>query len=104
MSRFLLIFAAVIMMSTPNAIAQQKMEVDMTKLTCAQLTKLGIQDFIGVTMWISGYYNATRHKTVVDLVEYARAATNVKAFCQKNPSATVMSSAEHVLGIKIPRR
>jgi HdeA/HdeB family len=50
------------------------MTVDMSKLTCSQLTKLGFQDFAGLTMWLSGYYNASVRNTVIDLVQFAQAA------------------------------
>jgi len=42
------------------------MTVDMSKLTCSQLTKLGFQDFAGLTMWLSGYYNSGIRNTVID--------------------------------------
>jgi acid stress chaperone HdeB len=85
------------------SMAEEKMVVDMSKLTCRELNKLGFQDFAGVTMWLSGYYNASIHNTVVDLEEYARAAKTVKDFCQGKPNATVLSAAERALGIQMPR-
>lgn len=103
MSRFAFIVAAALAVSPVSARAQEKMVVDMGKLTCSQLTKLGFQDFAGVTMWLSGYYNSSVGNTVVDLATYARASTKVKEFCQKNGRATVMAAAERVLGIKMPR-
>ena len=36
------------------AAAEEKMVVDISKMTCAELTKLGFQDFAGITMWMSG--------------------------------------------------
>jgi acid stress chaperone HdeB len=89
--------------SSVSAVAEDKMVVDMSKLTCSELTKLGFQDFAGVTMWMSGYYNSSVRNTVVDLDQYARAAKAVKDFCQRNTRATVMSAAERALGIKMPR-
>lgn len=103
MSKFALVIAAVLAVSATSAQAQEKMIVDMKKLSCAKLTELGFQDFAGVTMWLSGYYNASVRSTVVDLADFARAASQVKSFCQTNPRATVMSAAERTLGIKIPR-
>ena len=67
MSKFAFIVAAMLAVSATSALAQDKMIVDMKKMTCAQLTKLGFQDFAGVTMWLSGYYNASVRNTVVDL-------------------------------------
>jgi hypothetical protein len=75
----------------------------MRKMTCARLTQLGFQDFAGVTMWLSGYYNSSIRNTVVDLAQYAQAATKVKQFCQANPRATVLLASERALGIKMPR-
>jgi acid stress chaperone HdeB len=86
-----------------SALAQEKMVVDMRKLTCAQLTKLGFQDFAGLTMWLSGYYNSSIRNTVVDLEQFARAASKVKDFCQTNARTTVISAAERALGIRMPR-
>jgi acid stress chaperone HdeB len=90
-------------MGASSSPAEEKMVVDMGKLTCGQLNKLGFQDFAGVTMWMSGYYNASIRNTVVDLDEFARAAKTVKDACTTNPRATVVSVAERALGIKMPR-
>ena len=98
MSKFAFVIAAVLLVSSIPARAEQKMVVDMKKLTCSQLTKLGFQDFAGVTMWLSGYYNSSIRNTVVDLEQFARAATKVKGFCQTNARATVLSATERALG------
>lgn len=102
MPRSLIVFAAMLSLVAPVA-AEQKMVVDMSKMTCAELTKLGFQDFAGITMWMSGYYNASVRSTVIDLYEFARAAKTVKDYCATSPRATVMSAAERALGIKMPR-
>ena len=60
MSKFGFVIAAMLAVGAVPALAQDKMIVDMRKMTCAQLTKLGFQDFAGLTMWLSGYYNASR--------------------------------------------
>ena len=100
MWKFALIIAAMLSAGSTSARAEEKMVVDMRKLTCAQLTRLGFQDFAGVTMWLSGYYNSSIRNTVVDLEQFARAASKVKEFCQTNARATVLSAAERVLGIQ----
>jgi acid stress chaperone HdeB len=83
--------------------AEEKMVVDMRKLTCAELNKLGFQDFAGLTMWLSGYYNAGVRNTIIDLDEFARAAKTVKDYCSRNTRATVMAAAERALGITMPK-
>ena len=101
--RKLLVATAVISSLVTPAAAEDKMVVDMSKMTCGELTKLGFQDFAGITMWLSGYYNASIRNTVIDLDQFALAAKTVKDFCAANPRATVMSGAERALGIKMPR-
>ncbi|MHB8268979.1 HdeA/HdeB family chaperone [Bradyrhizobium sp.] len=103
MSRFAFIVAAILSFSSGPAAAEEKMVVDMSKLTCGELTKLGFQDFSGVTMWLSGYYNSSIRNGVIDLYEFAGTAKKVKDFCQTNARTTVMSAAERALGIKMPR-
>ena len=104
MKKSAFVVAAVLSASLASAHAEEKTTVDMSKLTCGQLTKLGFQDFAGLTMWLSGYYNAGIRNTVIDLYQYARAAKAVKDFCQANPRSTVMSAAERALGVKMPSR
>jgi acid stress chaperone HdeB len=101
--RKLLVGVGILLSLGAPAAAEDKMVVDMGKLTCRELTKLGFQDFAGITMWLSGYYNASVRSTVIDLYQFAEAAKTVKDFCQTNPQSTVMSAAERALGIKMPR-
>ena len=98
-----LVTTVVILSLTAPSAAEDKMVVDMSKMTCGELTKLGFQDFAGLTMWLSGYYNASVRNTVIDLYQFAQAAKNVKDYCATAPRATVMSGAERALGIKMPR-
>jgi hypothetical protein len=56
MSRLTIAFAVLLSLAAPAA-AEEKMVVDMSKMTCGELVKLGFQDFAGITMWLSGYYN-----------------------------------------------
>jgi len=100
--RKLLVGTAILLLLGKPAAAEDKMVVDMSKMTCRELTKLGFQDFAGITMWLSGYYNASIRNSVIDLDKFARAAKTVKDFCQTNPRSTVVSAAERALGIKMP--
>lgn len=103
MPRALITVVVALSISHTPVAAEDKMVVDMSKMTCGELTKLGFQDFAGITMWMSGYYNASVRSTVIDLYEFAQAAKTVKDYCATSPRATVMSAAERALGIKMPR-
>jgi hypothetical protein len=103
MLKFAIVIVAAFSTTSVAVAEEEKMTVDMNKLTCGELTKLGFQDFAGVTMWLSGFYNSSIRNTVIDLNEFARAAKTVKDYCQTNKRATVMSAAERALGIRMPR-
>ena len=103
MPRALITIVVALCISHTPVAAEDKMVVDMSKMTCGELTKLDFQDFAGITMWMSGYYNASVRSTVIDLHEFAQAAKTVKDYCATSPRATVMSAAERALGIKMPR-
>ena len=102
MSRSMVAAAVGLALSLGSASAEDNMVVDMRKLTCTELTRLGFEDFAGITMWLSGYYNASIRNSVIDLYQFAQAAKTVKDFCQTSPRSTVMSAAERALGIKMP--
>jgi hypothetical protein len=100
--RKLLFGTAILLLFCKPAAAEDKIVVDMSKMTCRELTKLGFQDFAGITMWLSGYHNASVCNTVIDLDQFAQANT-VKDFSQTNPQSTVISATERALGVKMPR-
>lgn len=93
--------ALILLSLTAPAASEDKLIVDLSKMTCRELVKLDIQDFAGITMWLSGYYNAGIRNTTIDLYQFARAAKTLKDYCQTSPQATVMSATERALGIKI---
>jgi hypothetical protein len=70
-------------------------------LVCGELKDF--DDFAGITMRLSGYYNSGIRNTVVDHYEFSRAAKTVKDYCKTNQRAAVMSAVERALGIKMPR-
>lgn len=98
------LFAAIAIISwlTAPAVAEEKMVVNLGKLTCGELIRLGFDDFAGVTMWLSGYYNASIHNEVIDLYQFAQAAKTVKDYCATKPRSTVISGVERALGIRMP--
>jgi hypothetical protein len=53
--RTLITVVVALCISHTSVAAEDKMVVDMSKMTCGELTKLGFQDFAGITMWMGGY-------------------------------------------------
>jgi hypothetical protein len=67
MSKFVVLIAVLLSTASLAVATEEKMVADMNELTCGELTKLGFEDFAGVTMWLSGYYNSSIRNTVVPL-------------------------------------
>ena len=95
--RKLLVATAVISSLVTPAAAEDKMVVDMSKMTCGELTKLGFQDFAGITMWLSGYYNGKRGNTVIDTQALAAENQKLRDFCITNPQMPVMQAIEKII-------
>ena len=87
-----LVFA---MLAAP--VGQAQITIDIAKITCKQLTLMkGNPDYIA--LWLSGYYNAKRDNTVVDVERFKDFATKVKRECLYGNRGTVMETVEKLLG------
>jgi acid stress chaperone HdeB len=80
--------------------AQAQVTVDMSKITCEQYILFTMGDPKDIAMWLSGYYNAKRSNTVLDVQEFRDAGKKVMDYCQLNLKMTVMDAVEKVFGIK----
>lgn len=80
--------------------AHAQVTVEMTKITCEQYILFAMGDPKDIAMWLSGYYNAKRNNTVLDVQEFRDAGKKVMDHCQLNLKMTVMDSVEKVLNIK----
>jgi hypothetical protein len=80
--------------------ARAQVTVDMSKITCEQYILFTMGDPKDIAMWLSGYYNAKRNNTVLDVQEFRDAGKKVMDYCQLNLKTTVMNAVEKALGIK----
>src|SRR5262249_39359309 len=80
--------------------ARAQVTVDMSKITCEQYILFTMGDPKDIAMWLSGYYNAKRSNTVLDVQEFRDAGKKVMDFCQINLKTPVMDAAEKVLNLK----
>jgi hypothetical protein len=78
---------------------QAQITVDVAKITCKQLTLLKVNpDYIAI--WLSGYYNAKRDNTVIDIEKFKELTTKVKRDCLYNNQGTVMETVDKLTGSK----
>jgi hypothetical protein len=89
------VFAAAVALLTVGSLAQAE-KADMSKITCDQLTHAYVDDVVVIGAWMSGYYNARRHNTVVDEKELSANAKKVQDYCTTNPKKTVMKAIEQI--------
>ena len=78
--------------------ARAQVTVDMSKITCEQYILFTMGDPKDIAMWLSGYYNAKRNNTVLDVQEFREAGKKVMDYCQLNLKTTVMDAVEKVAG------
>jgi hypothetical protein len=82
-----------------NCLAAQT-KVDMAALTCAELSSLYVDEFVVAGAWMSGYYNAKRGNTSVDIKQLGENSKKVLDFCKSNPKMTVMKAIEQLMSAK----
>jgi hypothetical protein len=80
--------------------AQAQVSLDVAKITCRQLffDKLISPNEKSLAIWLSGYYNAKRNNTVLDLGALAKNVDKVEDYCRLNEDVTVMDAVTKALG------
>jgi len=92
------IVAGALMFSSGGVAAQTR--ANMAKITCGELSDLYVEEFVVIGAWMSGYYNAKRNNTIVDVKQLAANTAKVMDFCKKNPKVTVMKAIEKLSAAK----
>lgn len=98
MKAWLQAFAVVLVVGAGPARAQ--VSVDVAKITCRQLLfdKVISPNTKSIALWLSGYYNAKRDNTVLDIGTLAKNTDKVEDYCRMNLDITVMIAVEKALG------
>jgi hypothetical protein len=84
-----------LLLTVPCAHAQT---ADIAKVTCDDLNHASAEDLAVIGSWLSGYYNAKRNNTAVNLNELSANTRKVLGFCRLNPTVTAMQAVEQVAG------
>jgi acid stress chaperone HdeB len=79
------------------SIAHAQTTIDVSKISCDQLSlaKVASPDYIAI--WLSGFYNGKRNNTIVDVQRLQDYAQKVRRYCLYNSKGTVMEAVEKVL-------
>jgi acid stress chaperone HdeB len=89
------IAVASLLLMAPCAHAQT---ADIAKVTCDDLNHASAEDLVVIGSWLSGYYNAKRNNTAVNLKELGANTRKILQFCRTNPQVTAMQAVEQVTG------
>ena len=82
--------------------AHAQLTVDTSKITCDQFVHSKVGNPRVVAAWMSGFYNAKKDNTVIDLKEFEANLNKMEKFCydEKNFNLPLMRAIEQVLGAK----
>ena len=80
--------------------AQAQLAIDVSKITCRQLffDKFISPNEKSLALWLSGYFNAKRNNTILDISGLAKNVDRVEDYCRMNEDVTVMDAVTKVLG------
>ncbi|HEX5210614.1 MAG TPA: HdeA/HdeB family chaperone [Pseudolabrys sp.] len=77
--------------------AEAQVTIDVAKITCEQFRNYAITDPNNIAIWLSGYYNAKRNNTVIDVQAFKESLEKVKDYCITRPNLTVMQAAKEAV-------
>lgn len=79
--------------------AQAQVTVDATKVTCMQFATGKIGRHGSMAYWLSGYLNAKRDNTVIDVPTMEKNVKKLEFYCLKHHETLVMDAAKSVFGL-----
>ncbi len=82
----------------PFAIVAQAQQVELSTTRCKQFAQLEKNQQTMIVTWLVGYYTEEKDSDVVDPLKIQEAANKIADFCVRNPSFTLSSAAEGLLG------
>ncbi|QWG16868.1 HdeA family protein [Bradyrhizobium sediminis] len=90
-----LLFAAGLLLSAAPAHA---VVVDLSTMTCKQFVE-GSQDEIKMVLtWMDGWYKGDSDEAIIDTDVFVENAKKFGTFCGKNPTVSIVTAAEKILG------
>lgn len=77
--------------------AYSQVTIDVAKVTCEQLLDGPDEATVLTAVWLSGYFNGKRAKSIVDIKQFKRNAEAVAKLCTAAPNQPAMQVIEAVL-------
>ncbi len=73
--------------------------VDIRSITCSEYLALPAAPSSKFSAWMSGWFSYQSRRTFVDFGLHQTNISNVRAWCQSNPGASVMVGLEKAIGV-----
>jgi hypothetical protein len=85
-------------------VAQAQVTIDMSKITCEQFLGYKIINPNDIAMWLSGYRNAQRSNTIIDIETLAAQKSELQSYCLRNLKVPVMQAVDKLFQAPAPTR
>jgi hypothetical protein len=69
--------------------------IDIAKITCDQFLAGRVTDSRTLSIWLSGYYNGTRHNTLVDVSAFQKHSIDLMDYCISHPDMNLMDAIKN---------
>jgi acid stress chaperone HdeB len=76
--------------------AQAQVTIDITKITCSQFLGDDLTDSISLAIWLNGYVNGARGKTLIEPL--SRGHNPLVRYCESHTDTPVLDAARNVYG------
>lgn len=90
-----MLFAAALSLSCVPAHATK---LDLSTMTCKQFLDSGDDTIKLVLTWMDGWYKGDEDNAIIDTDVFVDNAKQIGAYCGKNPTVSVVTAADEVLG------
>lgn len=91
-----ILFVATILLVGASLPSAAQIKLELNKLTCGEWLGYSQEDQDFVRFWMSGYYNASGGKNVLDYNRLQRNATNITAYCKTHKSDTLPTAIQKI--------
>ena len=104
MSKRMLAGCSLVLSLITVPVAQAQVTIDISSVTCEQFLGYKIINPDDIAMWLSGYRNAQRGNTIIDIEALAAQKSELQAYCLRNLKVPVMQAIDKLFQAPTPTR
>lgn len=81
-----------------SPIAANATTIDLSTMSCKQFVDSDEKTISMVLTWMDGWYKGDSDEAIIDTTVFVENAKKFGAFCGANPTVSIVTAAERVLG------